>query len=50
MPMVEETAEIWHDQRLLAGDKFDDKIKEKLIESDVFLFIVTQEFFKFNLL
>jgi len=48
MPMVEDTAEIWHDQKLLAGDKFDDKIKEKLTESDVFLFIVTQEFLNSN--
>jgi len=44
MPMIEETAEIWHDQKLLAGDKFDDKIKQKLSECDVFLFVVTQEF------
>lgn len=40
----EERLEVWHDRELKAGDKFDKVIKEKLIKSDIVVFLLSQEF------
>ncbi|MDM2928487.1 TIR domain-containing protein [Citrobacter sp. Cm046] len=36
--------EIWYDKELMAGDVFDDVISSKIEESDVFIFLITQDF------
>ncbi|WP_421279828.1 TIR domain-containing protein [Aeromonas taiwanensis] len=35
---------IWHDRELVAGDIFDEKIKEKLNKSDICIFILSQDY------
>lgn len=35
---------IWHDQQLVTGDKFDEKIKLKLLQSDFIIFLVSDDF------
>ncbi|WP_210484657.1 TIR domain-containing protein [Pantoea ananatis] len=39
-----EDVDIWYDKELLAGDEFDDAISIKIEESDVFIFLITQDF------
>lgn len=36
--------EIWYDKELLAGDDFDEVISKKIDESDIFIFLITQDF------
>lgn len=36
--------EIWHDRELNVGDKFDSVIKEKLLDSDIVVFLLSQHF------
>ncbi|MFA0657307.1 TIR domain-containing protein [Vibrio sp. 10N.222.49.C12] len=36
--------EIWHDREMNVGDRFDDIIKKKLIESDIVIFLLSQNF------
>lgn len=36
--------EIWHDKEMKVGDKFDAVIKEKLNESDIVVFLLSQDF------
>ncbi|WP_171027798.1 TIR domain-containing protein [Photobacterium damselae] len=44
-PMVQDNEiTIWHDQELLASDEFNIKIKEKLSESDIVIFLLSQRF------
>lgn len=44
-PMVSDNEiNIWHDQELLASDEFDTKIKEKLAECDIIIFLLSQRF------
>ncbi|MBJ6565227.1 toll/interleukin-1 receptor domain-containing protein, partial [Enterobacter hormaechei] len=35
---------VWYDKELLAGDQFDDVISAKIDESDIFIFLITQDF------
>ncbi|MBU9853908.1 TIR domain-containing protein, partial [Rahnella bonaserana] len=44
IPNSGEQIEIWHDRELLAGDDFSDEIKSKLEQSDIFIFLVSQDF------
>ena len=36
--------EIWHDREMSAGDRFDDVIRNKLLESDIVIFLLSQSF------
>lgn len=35
---------VWYDKELLAGDQFDEVISAKIDESDIFIFLITQDF------
>lgn len=39
-----EDIEVWYDKEMLAGDEFDEVISAKIEESDVFVFLITQDF------
>ncbi|MCW4443587.1 toll/interleukin-1 receptor domain-containing protein [Vibrio splendidus] len=36
--------EIWHDREMSVGDRFDDVIRNKLLESDIVIFLLSQSF------
>lgn len=40
----EERLDVWHDRELKAGDRFDDIIKSKLLNSDIVIFLLSQHF------
>ena len=39
----EGVVEVWHDQRIMPGDKWDDAIKERLAEAEIVVFLVSAD-------